>query len=179
VSGDWVPGRRRRRVTVTACFATLLAIAACIPSVVAGDGTDGAVQLCIDARIANAWRVLRAVDCARCHGRDYAGLAAPSIVGYAGTQSREDFFRMVLDGDPPRGMPGYRGNAYVAESLDGIYRYFLARSNGDIGPEYRPGLPSSADVAGDLALAGGSDCPRLTAPSAAPKKSASPAQQVR
>jgi cytochrome c55X len=145
--------RRRRRVTVSACFATLLAIAAGIPSIVAGDVNDNADRSCIDARIANAWRVLRAVDCARCHGRDYTGLAAPSIVGYAATQSRETFFRMVLDGDPIRGMPGNRSNAFVSESLDDIYRYFRARANGDIGPEYRPPVPS-----GGLARTGGSEC---------------------
>ena len=132
------PARRRPHVTLSACFTALLAITACIPSTVAGDVTDGAGQRCIDARIANGWRVLRAVDCARCHGKDYAGLAAPSIVGYVATQSREMFFRMVVDGDPIRGMPGYRDNAYVTESLDDIYRYFYARANGDIGPEYRP-----------------------------------------
>jgi mono/diheme cytochrome c family protein len=130
--------RRRRQVALGACFAAVLAIAACIPSAVAGDPAEGAVPLYIDARIANAWRVLRVVDCARCHGRDYEGLAAPSIVGYAATQSREMFVRMILDGDPTRGMPGYRSNAYVAESVDDIYRYFLARANGEIGPEYRP-----------------------------------------
>ena len=143
-SGEMAPAGRRRRVTVSACLATLIAIAACIPSIVAGDVTDGAGQLCSDARIANAWRVLRAVDCARCHGRDYTGLAAPSIVDYAATQSRETFFRMVLDGDPIRGMPGYRSNVYVTQSLDDIYRYFLARANGDIGLEYRPPLTRGA-----------------------------------
>jgi mono/diheme cytochrome c family protein len=127
---------------LSACVAGLLAIAACIPSTVAGDVTDAASPLSIDAGIANAWRVLRMVDCARCHGKDYAGLAAPSIVGYAATQSREMFVRMVLDGDPIRGMPGYRSNAYIAESLDDIYRYFLARVSGDVGPEYRPPAPT-------------------------------------
>jgi cytochrome c55X len=147
------PQARRRRATMSACFATLLAIAAGIPSIVSADVTEDAGRMCMDARIANAWRVLRAVDCARCHGKDYAGLAAPSIVGYAATQSRETFFRMVLDGDPIRGMPGYRSNAYVSESLDDIYGYFRARSDGDIGPEYRP-LPTSSGSA----PAGSSEC---------------------
>jgi cytochrome c55X len=137
-----VPARRCRQVALPACFAGLLALAAYIPSTVAGEVADGAGPLRSDAGIANAWRVLRMVDCARCHGRDYAGLAAPSIVGYVATQSRETFVRMVLDGDPPRGMPGYRSNAYVAESIDDIYRYFLARANGDISPEYRPPAPA-------------------------------------
>jgi hypothetical protein len=129
-----VPLRRRWHI-----YATLLVIAAYNPSMVAGDDADPS---CCDAGIANAWRVLRAVDCARCHGRDYGGLAAPSIVDYVASQSREMFMRIVLDGDPIRGMPGYRGNPYVAESMDDIYRYFLARANGEIGPDYRPPVPA-------------------------------------
>jgi len=120
-------------------LATLLAIATYVPSTVAGDVADASRN---DGRIANAWRVLRAIDCARCHGRDYAGLAAPSIVDYVASQNREMFIRMVVDGDPIRGMPGYRGNAYVVESLDDIYRYFVARANGEIGPNYRPVGPA-------------------------------------
>ena len=113
-----------------------------MPSIAADGVVDGAGQLEVDTRIANAWRVLRVVDCARCHGKDYAGMAAPSIVDYAALQSREMFVRMILDGDPARGMPGYRSNAYVAGNLDDIYRYFLARATGDVGPEYRPLPPA-------------------------------------
>jgi cytochrome c55X len=123
-------------------LAGLLAAAVCMSSAIAGDDTAGADRVDTDKAVANAWRVLRMVDCARCHGRNYSGLAAPSIVLYAGTQSREMFVRMVLDGDPARGMPGYRSNPYVVESIDDIYRYFLARANGDIGPEYRPPAPT-------------------------------------
>ena len=127
---------RRDEIVAWACFAGLLALAGLAQS---GNEANGKVSPpCADARIANAWRVLRAVDCARCHGRDYTGLAAPSIVAYAATQSRESFTRKVIDGDPVRGMPGYRENAYVAESLDDIYRYFVARATGEIGPDYRP-----------------------------------------
>jgi mono/diheme cytochrome c family protein len=133
--------RRYRLATLSAFVAILLAIAACIPSIVAGRVTDGG-GLEVDTHIGNGWRVLRAVDCARCHGKDYAGLAAPSIVDYAALQSREMFVRMVLDGDPIRGMPGYRSNAYVVENLDDIYRYFRARASGDVGPEYRPLPPA-------------------------------------
>jgi mono/diheme cytochrome c family protein len=116
----------------------LLALAACIPDgVAAGDAPAAIAVRAPDAGIAKAWRMLRAVECARCHGKDYDGLAAPSIVGYAATQSREMFDRIILDGDPSRGMPGYRNNAYVAEGIDDIYRYFLARARGDIGVDYR------------------------------------------
>jgi hypothetical protein len=87
------------------------------------------------------------VDCGRCHGRDYDGLAAPSIIEYARTQSREMFIRMILDGDPARGMPGYRNNPRVLESIDDAYRYFLGRARGDIGT----GPPSPAESPGGAA----------------------------
>lgn len=115
----------------------LLVVAGGIPEVIAAGDVPRAVAEPADAGIAKAWQVLRAVECARCHGKDYDGLAAPSIVRYAATQSRDMFDRIILDGDPPRGMPGYRTNPYVAERIDDIYRYFLARARGDIGADYR------------------------------------------
>ena len=142
--GAAAPLRRGRRDKLLACcLAGLLAIVACIRPTLAADVKDNAGRLNTDASIAKGWGVLRMVDCARCHGKDYTGLAAPSIVGYAATQSRDAFVRIVLDGEPGRGMPGYRSNAYVADSIDDIYRYFVARAKGDIGPEYRP--PASAE----------------------------------
>jgi hypothetical protein len=131
---------RRGRYAAWVCFAGLLALAASAQG--GEDVTQPASRVCTDARIANAWRVLRVVDCARCHGKDYAGFAAPSIVAYAATQSREIFVRTIIDGDPIRGMPGYRDNAYVAENVEDIYCYFLARANGQIGPDYRPPMSS-------------------------------------
>jgi mono/diheme cytochrome c family protein len=91
-----------------------------------------------DPGLAAAWHALRAAYCERCHGKDYDGLAAPSMVSYAGTQSREAFERMVLDGDPGRGMPGYRGHAIVADNIDGIYRYLRGRAEGSIAASWRP-----------------------------------------
>ena len=115
----------------------LLVIAACGALTVAG-----ATEPSIDARIANGWHALRVVDCARCHGRSYTGLAAPSLVGDA-VRDRAMFDRMVLDGNPVRGMPGYRANAFVVDNLDDIYLYLRARADGDISADYRP--PTSAD----------------------------------
>ena len=133
---------RRRQATLSAYVIVLLAIAACTLPMVATGAAERPGPLESDTGIANAWRVLRVVDCARCHGKDYAGLAAPSIVDYAALQSREMFVRMILDGDAIRGMPGYRSNTYVVENLDDIYRYFRARASGDVGPEYRPLPPA-------------------------------------
>jgi len=121
------------------CVAALLAVGfAAAQSDGAEAAGEGASPPLIDVRIVSAWRTLRAVDCARCHGKHYEGLAAPSIVNYARTQSRELFVRVVLDGDPLRGMPGYRTNAWVAESIDDIYLYFQARANGTIDSDSRP-----------------------------------------
>jgi mono/diheme cytochrome c family protein len=77
----------------------------------------------MDEGMARAWRTLRAADCARCHGKDYDGLAAPSLVAFARTQSREAFVEIVLDGRPAMGMPAYRDNPRVVEGIDEIYRY--------------------------------------------------------
>ena len=86
------------------------------------------------------WNALRAMDCARCHGRDYGGWAAPSLIASVRDRSREQFDRWVLDGDIGRGMPGYRNQPLVVDELDAIYAYLLARARGDIGP----GRPSGA-----------------------------------
>ena len=91
-----------------------------------------------DPALAAAWHTLRAMDCARCHGSTYHGSSGPSIVEYARTQSREMFLRAVLDGNPGRGMPGYRGNPRVEPAIDAIYRYFKGRADGVIGANDRP-----------------------------------------
>jgi hypothetical protein len=126
----------RRSALALAC----LLITAAAPPDARGDEMAASA----DPAIARAWRVLRQVDCARCHGRSYEGLAAPSIVDYAATRTPEQFTRMIVDGDPSRGMPGYRSNAYVVDHLDDIRRYFVARANGTIGPGYRA-PPASGD----------------------------------
>jgi mono/diheme cytochrome c family protein len=84
------------------------------------------------ASLADAWRAVRVADCARCHGKDHEGLAAPSIVGFARTQSRERFIAAVLDGNPPMGMPAYRGTPLIEDRIDAIYRYFAGRADGSI-----------------------------------------------
>jgi mono/diheme cytochrome c family protein len=121
--------------------ALLLVLLAAAQEAPATAGAEGASPPLIDEGLSSAWRMLRAVDCARCHGKDYEGLTAPSIVRYARTQTREMFVRMVLDGDPPRGMPGYRGNPRIAENIDDVYRYFVGRADGTIDSGSRPRLP--------------------------------------
>lgn len=96
------------------------------------------------AALIRAWETVRQMDCARCHGRDYDGLSAPSVLAFVRSQSRERFDRIMLDGDPPRGMPGYSHLPRVADNIDGIYRYFVLRANGAIGrgqPFAAPAIP--------------------------------------
>jgi cytochrome c55X len=127
---------RRRAVVVV--VTVMIAVAKPAPADV--NAEPAGRPLAKDA-IVSAWRILRTVDCARCHGKDYEGLAAPSIVDYARTQNREMFVRMVLDGAPSRGMPAYRDNTLIAEHIDDIYRYFLGRADGTISADPRPPAP--------------------------------------
>ena len=121
-----------------------------IAAVLLGSTALARPMSCIDdPAVASAWRVLRTLNCERCHGKDYDGLAAPSIVAYARTQSRENFVRALLDGDPPLGMPGYRADALVSENVEGIYRYFLGRANGTIHRDDRPKSHGDAAEARD------------------------------
>jgi cytochrome c55X len=124
---------------VSVCLALVAAVMLVVVQSARADGVvGGAAAPLTDPGIISAWRTLRAADCARCHGKDYEGLAAPSIVDYARTQSRQTFDRMVLDGDGPRGMPAYRLNPAIADHLDDIHRYFMGRADRTIQAESRP-----------------------------------------
>lgn len=94
--------------------------------------SPGHVEVGADS-VVQAWRTVRQMDCARCHGRDHDGLTAPSVLEFVRTLSRERFDRIVLDGDPGRGMPGYGKTPRVADNIDSIYRYFVLRADGIIG----------------------------------------------
>jgi cytochrome c55X len=121
------------RVCVIVLLASLLGVA----QIASGDAVAEVSPPLTDLGIATAWRTLRAVNCARCHGKDYDGLVAPSIINYAKETNREMFVRKVLDGDAPRGMPGYGGNPLITENIDGIYRYFMGRADGSISSASR------------------------------------------
>jgi cytochrome c55X len=115
--------------------ATSLAIAAFAGGAVAGESP---------AQLARGWTTLRAMDCARCHGKDYEGWTAPSLLAAVREAPRERFDRYVLDGDIARGMPGYRSQSAITSNLDAIYAYLLARAKGEIGPgNPNPGAPAT------------------------------------
>ncbi len=94
----------------------------------------------VDARTFAAWQTVRQMDCARCHGSDWNGSVGPSILAYVKSQSKESFVRIVLEGNPAQGMPGYRGAPRVADEIDAIYVYFKGVAEGEI-PAGRLELP--------------------------------------
>jgi cytochrome c55X len=122
--------KRENEKMIRVCVVALLTSFLVVAQTSRADTVAGASPPLTDVGIASAWRTLRAVNCARCHGKDYDGLVAPSIINYARETNREMFVRKVLDGDPLRGMPGYGGNPLIAENIDGIYRYFMGRADG-------------------------------------------------
>ena len=86
----------------------------------------------VDSSIYSAWQAMRQLDCARCHGRDYDGSVGPSLLDATRTRTRDEFVRLVLDGDPARGMPPYRSVALATENVQGMYVYLAGRANGTI-----------------------------------------------
>lgn len=79
------------------------------------------------ALLARGRDALRAMDCARCHGREYRGSSGPSLIAAVREGPRERFDHYVLDGSE-RGMPGYRSQPLVVRELDAIWAYLRAQA---------------------------------------------------
>lgn len=94
---------------------------ALVPAARAAEESEPAIE-------ARGRLALRDMDCARCHGRDYRGSSAPSLIAAVRQGSRERFDYYVLEGDIVRGMPGYRSQPRVVADLDAMYAYLLARA---------------------------------------------------
>lgn len=88
----------------------------------------------VDERTYSGWRTLRQFDCARCHGADYEGSVGPSLIESVRARGREEFVRLILEGNPTRGMPPYGEVERVKDNVDGIYAYFRGRADGAIQP---------------------------------------------
>jgi cytochrome c55X len=120
-----MPTQAPRAVASRRAASRLLAAALCAWMGVAAAGDSLDAQPALKARGRAA---LRAMDCARCHGRDYDGWAAPSLIAAVRDGSRERFDRIVLEGDIGRGMPGYKDQPLVVSELGAIYAYLHARA---------------------------------------------------
>lgn len=130
--------RLRRRVAL-ALDAGPRPPAASVPS--AASAPTSVADAGREARFATAFRTLRTLDCARCHGRDHEGPAAPSLVEFARTEDRARFAAAVLEGNAARGMPPYRSNGLVVATVGALYDYFKARADGTIAADWRPPAP--------------------------------------
>jgi mono/diheme cytochrome c family protein len=108
---------------------SLLPALAALAGLAAG---PAAAQTAIDPQIYSAWRAMRQLDCARCHGADYTGNVGPSLLESARTRSPEEFKRLVLEGNTARGMPPYASVALAVKNVDGMYAYFRGRADGSI-----------------------------------------------
>ncbi|MGE5115878.1 MAG: c-type cytochrome [Betaproteobacteria bacterium] len=104
---------------------SLAAMALC--AIAAGATADDG-DLSRQDTLARGRAALRAMDCARCHGRDYTGWTAPSLVAAVRDTPRERFEHFVLEGDITRGMPGYRSQPLVVAELDAMYAYLCAKA---------------------------------------------------
>jgi cytochrome c55X len=129
--------RLRRRIAL-AMEGTPVRVSA---AAAAAPGSAAAAAPSPDASFATAFRTLRTLDCARCHGRDHEGPAAPSLVAFARANSREQFAAAVLEGNAARGMPPYRTNELAVATVGDLYTYFKARADGTITASYRPAAP--------------------------------------
>jgi len=98
------------------------------PSTGGASGTERRVNPAIFA----GWQAMRQLDCARCHGRDYTGSVGGSLLEVARTRSRDEFKRLVLEGNVARGMPPYGSVSLAVENVEGMYEYLRGRADGTI-----------------------------------------------
>lgn len=78
------------------------------------------------------FKAVRALDCARCHGASYEGQVGPSLMDSVKQRSPEEFKKLVLEGNPGKGMPAYKDTKSAAENIDAIYAYFKGRADGTV-----------------------------------------------
>jgi cytochrome c55X len=123
----------REVALVAAALIVGLAPAICSAQAAANDGLEQVVKEAqAYRRVYDGWRAVRQLDCARCHGADYRGSVGPSLVDAVKSRTREDFTRVILEGNVERGMPPYKSVARVVDNLDGIYEYFRGLAAGTI-----------------------------------------------
>jgi len=132
---DVGPAQRFARDVALVAAALIVGLAPSICSAQAAT-TDGLEQVVKEAqayrRVYDGWRAVRQLDCARCHGADYRGNVGPSLVDAVKARTREDFTRVILEGNVERGMPPYKSVGRVVDNLDGIYEYFRGLAAGTI-----------------------------------------------
>ncbi|MDQ3194801.1 MAG: hypothetical protein M3Q32_00110 [Pseudomonadota bacterium] len=69
--------------------------------------------------------VVRALDCARCHGE-------PSLLTSVKERDAESFKRLSLEGNAGRGMPPYKSNERAIKNIDAIHAFFKGLADGTV-----------------------------------------------
>ncbi len=86
----------------------------------------------VDAGTMTGFRTWRSAACDRCHGANQEGSVGPSLIDSLKKLDKDEFVRVVMEGRLDRGMPSFKENKQVAESIEKLYAYLKGRSNGDI-----------------------------------------------
>ena len=83
--------------------------------------------------VMNGWKQYEA-NCSRCHGQDALGSAiAPDLrQSVKGTVNQAVFLQVVKDGRAEKGMPPFA--ELLAQQIQDIYAFIVARSTGKLGP---------------------------------------------
>ena len=120
------------------CVAKIGALAVWALGQAANAQAQGGAELARPGESAQAvalrgWQALRVMDCARCHGRNYAGASGPDLVAAVRDGPRERFDRWMLECDIDRGMPVYKSQPFVVSEKDAMYAYLRLRADGRIG----------------------------------------------
>jgi hypothetical protein len=92
----------------------------------------------VDQVTYNGWKQYN-LNCARCHGEDVLGTTiAPhlltSLKPNGPIPTQEAFVQVVCAGRPAKGMPSWCALGMEPETINQIYAYVKARSEGKIGP---------------------------------------------
>jgi mono/diheme cytochrome c family protein len=86
----------------------------------------------VDAETLKGFRTWRAAACDRCHGANQEGMVGPSLINSLKTLSKDDFTKIMADGRPDKGMPGWSSNPGVMNNVAQLYAYLKGRSDGAI-----------------------------------------------
>lgn len=86
----------------------------------------------VDAETLKGFRTWRAAACDRCHGANQEGMVGPSLIASLKTLSKDEFVKVMTDGRPEKGMPGWAANPNVMANMNQLYAYLKGRSDGAI-----------------------------------------------
>ena len=86
----------------------------------------------VDAETRKGFRAWRSAACDRCHGANQEGMVGPSLINSLKTLSKDEFTKVLADGRPEKGMPGWASNPGVMNNISQLYAYLKGRSDGAI-----------------------------------------------